>query len=358
MTDIITDLNAFTPALVTQLLYASGDLQRGEIVSVQADARETGMSRIAHLDLIASDDAMPALPRRLFVKLAKNELPYPDYAQLAGREVMFYRDLAPAVHTPSLVHCYAAAHRPEDYQFHLVLEDVTTINVQNFPDQWPYPPPYPLLERMLTSLAACHAAWWDHPLLGQNHDPHPANTWSPLSSQRGAEAFGQFVEELGDRLAPASLEVYERVMAAYPLLAQRLAAGKHLTIIHGDFHLGNALVPPNWQHDAIRIIDWDLWTVHLGTYDVAELLSLPWDTGRGERERALVRHYYEQLLAHGVQGYAWDSCWHDYQLAVITHLFSPLQQWVDKHWPGFWWNRVGRMLQRFYDLDCVKLLPA
>jgi hypothetical protein len=71
-----------------------------------------------------------------------------------------------------------------------------------------------------------------------------------------------------------------------------------------------------------------------------------------------VRHYHQQLVARGVQGYPWDACWYDYQLAAITHLFSPLQQWADNHWPGFWWNRVGRMLQRFHDLECMEILPG
>ena len=71
-----------------------------------------------------------------------------------------------------------------------------------------------------------------------------------------------------------------------------------------------------------------------------------------------VRHYHQRLVARGVQGYPWDACWYDYQLAAMTHLFSPLQQWADNHWPGFWWNRVGRMLQRFHDLECVEILPG
>jgi hypothetical protein len=356
MIQVISNPGAFTPALVTKLLYTSGALQHGEIVTVQVKEHETGMSRIAHLDLTASDDARPAPPHKLFVKLSKTKLPYPDYADLAGREVMFYRDIASA-EIPALVRCYSGAYRPEDHQSHLVLEHVDPMDVQSFPDHWPYPPPYLMLERLLTSLAACHAACWNPPQPEQIEELHPSDTWSPLSSRRGVEAFDRFANELGDRLSPASLTVYKRVLRAYPILARRLATRKNLTIIHGDFHLSNALVPTQWQRDPIRIIDWDVWTVHLGTYDVAELLSMPWDNGQGERERALVHHYHQQLVARGVQGYPWDACWYDYQLAAITHLFSPLQQWADNHWPGFWWNRAGRMLQRFHDLECMEILP-
>jgi hypothetical protein len=357
MTQVISTPADLTPAFVTELLYTSGALQRGEILDVQIKEHETGMSRIAHLDLTASNDAMPMAPHKLFVKLSKTTLPYPDYAELAEREVLFYRDIANA-RIPTLVRCYSSAYRPEDHQSHLVLEYVDTIDVQPFPDHWPYPPPHAMLERLLASLAACHAACWNPPQREQVEALHPSDAWSPLASRRGAEAFEQFAAELGDRLSPDSLAIYQRVLRAYPLLARRLATRENLTLIHGDFHLNNVLVPPEWQRDPIRIIDWDVWAVHLGTYDVAELLSMPWDTGQGKRERELVRHYYQQLIANGVKGYSWDACWHDYQLVVITHLFSPLQQWADKHWPGFWWNRVGRMLQRFHDLECMEILPG
>jgi hypothetical protein len=86
-------------------------------------------------------------------------------------------------------------------------------------------------------------------------------------------------------------------------------------------------------------------------------LSLHWEAGpRSERERDLVQRFHAGLLACGVAGYSWGQCWYDYRLAVINHLFTPMQQWADHHWPGLWWGRMERTLKSFNDFDCAELL--
>ena len=107
------------------------------------------------------------------------------------------------------------------------------------------------------------------------------------------------------------------------------------------------------------MVDWELCSTNLGTFDLAEILSLHWEAGpQSERERDLVQRYHAGLLAHGVAGYSWEQCWYDYRLAVISHLFTPMQQWAGHHWPGSWWGRMERTLKRFNDFDCAELLRS
>jgi hypothetical protein len=199
-------------------------------------------------------------------------------------------------------------------------------------------------------MVRCHAACWDHPRLGELPSGYPAHACTPLSIQRGAQNYLQFADAMGDRLSAGTRRIFEQLLAAYPLLDRRMAARQHLTAIHGDCLYGNVQLPRDPQHDVVRIVDWELCSPNLGTFDLAEILSLHWDAGpQSERERDLVGRYYAGLLGHGVGDYSWDQCWSDYRLTLVNHLFTPIQQWADRHWPGLWWGRLERTLKRFAD---------
>jgi hypothetical protein len=219
------------------------------------------------------------------------------------------------------------------------------------------PPSYALFEQIVDALTACQAACWDHPRLGDLPGGYPTRACSPLSIQNGVQAYPRFADALGDRLSPGARRIFEHVLAAYPMLDRRMAARRHFTLTHGDFLFGNVQLPHDPQQEAVRIVDWELCNVNLGTFDLAEILSLHWDAGpQSERERDLVGRYYAGLCAGGVADYSWDQCWYDYRLALINHLFTPIQQWADQHWPGSWWGRLERTLKRFVDFECAELL--
>jgi len=55
-----------------------------------------------------------------------------------------------------------------------------------------------------------------------------------------------------------------------------LALGNHLTLIHGDAHYGNILLPKDPASHALRPIDWQCWEVRVGTDDLAFQMGLWW----------------------------------------------------------------------------------
>jgi hypothetical protein len=359
MSRVITEVEELTPDGLTDLLRIGGALPQGRVLDVQMETAASGQAQLAHLTLTYSPEAPISAPHRLFAKLARHDRPYSGYETVSAGEALFYQVFAPAIGAPPLVRCYAVEHDAELRRTHLLLEDVAdTHGIPRFPDEWPLPPRHALLEQIVDALAVCQAACWDHPRLGELPRGYPTSACSPLSIEYGAQNYPQFAATMGDRLSPGARRIYEQVLAAYPHLDRRLAVRRALTIIHGDFIYGNILLPHGPQH-GVRIIDWELCQVNLGAFDLAEVLSLHWDAGpRSERERELVDRYHACLCALGVADYSWDQCWYDYRLALINHLFTPLQQWADKHWPGFWWGRMERTLKRFVDLDCAELLVS
>jgi hypothetical protein len=360
MSQVITDVEELTSDRLTDLLRIDGVLPQGRVLEVQLETTASGQAQLARLTLTYSPDAPMAAPRRLFAKLARHDRTYWGYETVSASEAIFYQVFAPIIGAPPLVRCYAVESDAELRRTHLLLEDIAdTHGVPRFPDEWPLPPPYVLLEQIVDALTVCQAACWDHSRLVELPGGYPTSACSPLSIQYGAQNYPQFAVALGDRLSPGARRIYEQVLATYPYLDRRLAGCRHLTTIHGDFIYGNVLLPHDPQQHAVRIIDWELCQVNLGTFDLAEVLSLHWDAGpQSERERELVGRYHAGLCALGVADYSWDQCWYDYRLAVINHLFTPLQQWADKHWPGFWWGRMERTLKRFVDLDCAELLAS
>jgi hypothetical protein len=357
MSIVLTDSDELTAETLTELLRASGALPYGSVVGVQREVSDTGQAQLVHLALSYAPEAPPDAPRRLFAKLARHNRDYAGYTARCESEAIFYRVFAPGIGGAPLARCYAVQHDPVRRRTHLLLEDLAaTHSAPRFPDEWPLPPAYGIFEQIVDALSALQAVWWDHPRLGELPGGYPAEACTPLSIQTGAQAYPRFAEALGDRLSPGARRVFERALAAYPKLDGRMATRKHFTLIHGDFLFGNVLLPNDPRQETVRIVDWELCAVNLGAFDLAEILSLHWDAGpASERERDLVRRYHAGLLAHGVMSYSWEQCWYDYRLAVINHLFTPMQQWADSHWPGLWWGRMERTLKRFVDFACEEL---
>jgi hypothetical protein len=358
MSEVITEVEELTSDRLTDLLRIGGALPQGRVLEVQLEADASGQAALAHMRLTYSPDAPSAAPRRLFAKLARHDRIYPGYETVSQNEAHFYQIFAPLIGTPPLVQCYAVAYDQQRRRTHLLLEDIAdTHGAPRFPDEWPLPPPYVLYQQIVDALAICHAACWDHPRLAEWPNGYPTSACSPLAIQYGTQSYPQFADALGDRLSPGARRIFEQVLAAYPSLSRRMATRQHFTLVHGDFLFGNILLPHDPQQEQVRIVDWEMCNINLGTFDLAEVLSLHWDAGsRSERERDLVARYYASLCAQGVANYSWDQCWYDYRLAVINHLFSPIQQWADQHWPGFWWGRMERTLKRFIDFECAELL--
>lgn len=345
--------DAASAGALTETLQRSGVLPHGCVRDVTViSSRPTIVSHIIRLGLsydAPADDA----PRSLILKVA-----HPDFASKlwkAGRqEVAFYSKVAPAM--PGLTpRCYGNDWNDETKAWHLLLEDLT--DSHQIVTEWPLPPDEERSRSIVRALARAHAAWWEHPSLGGT-----VGTWIDADTMQGVMA--QFTEHLarfsdlrGDRLSAERRDLYRRLIDAAPRLMQRDYSRRHVTIVHGDAHVWNFLVPKDATHDDVRLFDFDQWRITVGASDLAYMMALQWYPDRRRvLEQPLLDTYHETLLAGGVKGYDRQMLADDYRHEVLWHITNPVWQWSVGIPPVIWWNNLERIFLAVDDLNCHELL--
>ncbi len=354
--DTIASAEQVTPQWLTAVLRQRGSLPRGRVTSVTAGPAHGAFGSSAwRLQVSYSPDAVASAPQGLFLKasqpgLAPGEF---DVRQLA-QEARFYAVIAPLMAAPFTIPCYDAAWQAETGASHILLKDVSATHAA---DRDLLHPGH--VEQAVDCLARLHAFWWDHPRLGQDIGSLP--TWEERMQdcRETATSTVAFMAALGDDLPLRWRRVYERVLPALPDLFCRQAAGRDLTLIHGDAHLGNFLFPGDGQAGGAYLADWQFWHPTIGGADLAFMMAAEWEPETRRRlEHGLLRRYHDGLLAHGVQGYGWQQCWDDYRLSVIQmSLFIPVWRWSVFRWaPDL--AAVHRSIAAFEGLRCAELLDT
>ncbi len=343
--DAITD--RLTPAWLTDVLGARGQLPRGRVERLVADRFDTPPSVLARLAVAYSPDAPATAPARLLFKAPKAH-------KLArgGREAAFYATVAPLMPDVPLVPCYGAGDLAATGAPCLLLADVSATHAAT-----PAPSP-PQLAALIDALARLHAAWWAHPRLAEVAGDRPEDAFA-ADFAGNDRRYAELADLLGDRLTPEWRRIFERFLAAGPaLLLDRATNGSPLTFCHPENHGGNFLLP----HDPagrVYIIDWHQYGAWWGPKDVAMLFiraMAPEDRPLAER---LLRHYHRRLLARGVADYPWDACVQDYRLAVIDTLTHLLQRPLPpplRDDPAWVVPRLAASLREFQALGCADLL--
>jgi thiamine kinase-like enzyme len=254
-----------------------------------------------------------------------------------------------------VLRCFDGRFDEEGSNWHLLLEDLTDSHeLATVPT---LPPSRDQSMAIVTTLARMHAAWWDHPDLGET-----AGTWaSPEDSAQHLEIFAghydRFADELGDRLSEERRILYRRLIEQSSRLSQRYHSRRHVTITHGDAHAWNFLLPRAGVANSVRIFDFDLWGINVPTHDLAYMMAIQWYPERRQAlERALLNRYHETLLAHGVAGYTRGALDQDYRWSVLWHITKPVWQWSINIPPGIWWNNLERVMMAVEDLGCEELL--
>jgi len=216
------------------------------------------------------------------------------------------------------------------------------------------PPTIAECERIVETYASLHAALWDSPKIkGEIRFGLPdLGTYVDHLN----EPFAGLVDFLGDRLSTERHRRCERMLADPTLLKSRIAAGKNLTLIHGDAHAANVFHPREGIADSIRIVDWETWRIRPVTWDLAYMMAMFWYPERRQvLETKLLRHYHRALLVHGVRGYEFDDLWRDYRLAVLDPLTVILSQYEFGLPARIWWHNLERILLAHEDLGCDEL---
>jgi hypothetical protein len=346
---LTTDLpDAATPEHLTDTLRRNGVLSAGRVRDVTTDApTDTLVSRIVRLRLTYEGLAEEA-PPTLILKICK---PGRDPE---GREVQFYKSVAPATPAGLLLRCFDAEHSPQAKSWHLLLEDVT--DSHRIATQPPIPPTETQCRLIVGVLARFHAAWWDA-TKGSVSVVAPLDPAMVRDIERRLEGFwANLSDRLGDRLSADRRRIYERFLAAPPYLP-RMATRKNLSIVHGDAHVWNVFLPNDDSSNDLRLFDWSVWRPGLSASDLAYMMAVHWYPERRRRfERSLLDHYHATLLASGVTSYDRAALDYDYRLAVLVHLRTPL--FLSGHGipPVVWWGHLERIMYAIDDLGCRELL--
>jgi thiamine kinase-like enzyme len=210
---------------------------------------------------------------------------------------------------------------------------------------------------IVRTLARFHAEWWDDSRLGVS-----IGTWLDAATldqqlQGFAARFASFADRLGERLSDERRDLYRRLVDRFPGLYARYHSHRNVTLVHGDAHFWNILVPKDEGSDDVRIFDWSGWCTGIPSRDLAYMMAMHWyPEMRRRREKLLLDRYHATLLAHGVRGYSRRSLDDDYRLSVLLHMLTPVVHEAFGVPPWSWWNNLERILLAVDDLGCRELL--
>jgi Ser/Thr protein kinase RdoA (MazF antagonist) len=341
-------------AYLTKVLRSCSVLDGSAVCNVTAQSsRNTIVSRIIQLSL-SYDGPAPRAPRSLILKVA-----HPDYTNTswnAGRqEVAFYREIAPQTPARLVPSCFDGAWNEETNGWHLLLEDLT--DTHQAPTMWPTPPSFETAKLIIETLARLHSTWWDDHRLGRSVGSFMDRSATDQLVSRFASHYEAFSDHLGDRLSEDRRIIFQRFIDRAASLAERLHLQRNLTIVHGDAHIWNFLVPRGEIDDRVRVFDFDGWRIGVGSGDLAYMIAMHlYPERRRAVERRLLDCYHETLKTHGVVNYGRQSLDDDYRWSVLWQISRPIWQWSAHIPPVVWWNNMERIFLAFDDLGCRELL--
>ncbi|QYG91023.1 aminoglycoside phosphotransferase family protein [Iamia sp. SCSIO 61187] len=272
------------------------------------------------------------------------------------KEVRFYQQLAPdlPIRTPTVFH---ADIDPATASFVLLLEDMAPAQAG---DQLAGCSPA-VVASAIDELVHLHAPRWGDPTLAEME-------WLHGDIEAGRAFLGMLLPNLwagfkaryGDVLDPHVVPVGEDLFAH--LGAYLTLTGSPLTITHGDYRLDNLLLDPDDGH-VLGVVDWQTVAVGPALHDVAYVMGaglLPED--RRPVEEELVRRYHDGLLAAGIDGFDWDTCWHEHRRGTFAGLVMAVaaSMLVEQTERGdlMFLAMASRHAQHALDLDAVELLRS
>jgi hypothetical protein len=341
---------------LSSVMQSSGTVPEGaSVTGFEATAIGTGQMSQSYRLRLTWDERVPAGPGSVVLKVAAHDETSRSTGAGLGiyeREVLFYREVAPRIGGP-IATCHLAVMDPEGW-FTLVLEDAAPA-VQG--DQIAG---CTVEEARLAmrELARLHAPVWNDEELG---DAAWLNQPSVVNQALVDQLLGGFIERYDARLGPEHRAVVERFVARLdPWLADREGP---FSIVHGDYRLDNVLFGRPGSPKPLTVVDWQ--TVSWGP----PLLDASYFLGAGlgvadrrAQERALVREYYEGLLALGVKGFPWEECWEEYRRrtfhGVLMAVIAPMLVVRTERGDDMFMTSIARHAQQIIDLRAEELLPS
>ncbi|MGE5333827.1 MAG: phosphotransferase [Nitrososphaerota archaeon] len=365
--------NPPTPEWLTEVLHRSGLLTSGSVVRAEESANAAFNSAARHLHITYSSDVPPDLPQWLFFKRNLPEA----WAQRAGaREVAFYQVAATmADRLPMVVPCYGAAYDATSGDSWLLLQDVSATHVAPVTREQSINgagvPTDAQLTAIVEALAGLHAAWWEHPALGR--ESLVVSEWYrdrecfEMTVRQFRDNWNAFQSMAGPTLPAPITTLYESVLAELPhiwepVLAERMARLRQLTISHGDCYLSQFLCPlPDAPNGTAYLIDFQGACGDLPAMDLTFLFATFWSPEQrhtAQREHRLLRLYLDTLHRHGIASYTWDDLVADYRISLAFMIFYPVWDAVNGSSRDYWEPKLRCLASAAEDWECRDLLAS
>lgn len=274
-----------------------------------------------------------------------------SHANFGKPELPFYENGAKRLNCPVVPGFYGGGVDEPTGRTWLLLEDLSGTHER--PSVAPLPPTFARNVQIVEGLARFHAAGWS-----KDWSDSGQTLWERLRSSHWLEAACErlFIQA-GDALDEGTRDAYTRFLLEYPALVEHAEGLRGRTLVHGDAHVWNWMLPRNDAEDSPKLLDWDAWHPGAGVWDLAYMMAVQLDVGARKRfEHRLLDHYHSALAASGVTGYSREALQEDYRLAVLLHMRTPIARFARKMSAYVWWPQLTRVQHAVQDLRCLELL--
>ena len=370
---VITDIEQFTPELLTRIFKNKGYLNNGIVTKIiRRNSLEKSTTNVHFLELIFSNDTpRKDISSNIVVKISKPNAIKLNAKIMNMHEAKFYNHVAEEINGIPTPTCYDVAFSEENGLSHIILEDLSTTHIEYDDSSWPIPPSKLLIEKVVDCLAEFHLLWWDHKKLQDlsknsfvfyTFKENSLNEKEIISwFENESRALNRMLKFLGYRISDNRKELLETVFSIYPQEAYERIKQENITLIHSDAHLGNFFYPKditNQKSKAI-LLDWHTWGIGVGCQDLSYLIGL-WfyPDYRHLIEKDLIKRYHSNLIKFGIKDYSWDDCWDDYRFSAFLNLYRIIYWWGHEYTPRFWWGPLERVIFTLEDLNCMELLEG
>ncbi len=354
--DVIADLDEVDAAWLTGVLSKSGALTHGAVAGFDVDKGRANWSTNASLRVRYVDGSQGALPQRLFLKLVNADL---EDESFGPSEATYYTRDYVGVEDAPVVRCYDSAYSEEKRRYHVLLDDLSESHVEAAEKA----PTLGYGLALAEGLAAMHARWWGAQRLAEAGAPiHSANhirRFVDIAEPGAGHILSRFSAELEPHWPEAIRALYARHPQA---IIERTQDHNGFTLIHGDANSTNILAPSEGDRPIYLVarqpFDWSL-TTWLGVYDLAYAMVLDWEVETRRRlETPVLRHYHNQLIKKGIEGYSWERLFDDYRLSVAMGVYIATEYCrggVNAQLAWVWLPMLQRSLAACDDLHCSEL---
>lgn len=329
------------PAVDREYLRGVLRLPAGQTIDQVAvdQVAESNTALTIRFTVCIKDGVRPCQARHLFMKTGKSDSETSAYHAVSLREAVFYR-LVRSASTPQLpiVQCLDVYVSEDEAKYLILLADVADTYMESRGAD--------LLDRRVwlsaaESLARLHAAFWNLEKMPPAALPFENEETIRSYASDACRNFERFRHYVGNRLDEATWATLDHALDVDLALLhdsyQRKMCKTNVTLVHGDSHIHNFMMPAAPGGFPI-LVDFQFWGAGIGAGDLAHLtrVAFPEEFSRTLHE-PLARQYYGVLLERGVQGYSWETCLDDYRKHVADMLLIPVWQYAAfgltyEHW--------------------------